>query len=599
MDIIDKVEISYFRSLYRVSIEDPNDINVYTGSNDVGKSNILKALNLFFNSNTEWNENLHFYKDINKERLQEIRETIKSKQVIWIAVTFRRPSNYDGSLPETFRVRKTWQKDGTVTEKSDLETKSKNGLLPSSLKVARQYKSIFMDKVNYEYVPAIRSIDYYRYILSKLQTGILRSEADEPRFDSLIGEVREYINDEVENLKDEFKNISGIRSSIDPPNDIESLFKSFGVQTVSSNGHEIPLLQRGDGIQSQYIVSVLRHISSLGNTFDIWGIEEPENSLEYSRVKEFCEKLGRYKNEAQVMVTTHSPNITSMDKEFINHYRVQKNRDMVSDISEVEGEAEELKGDLGIEKMMSDIYEDYKKDMSNLERIKSERNRLSKELARDILIVEGKTDKKILQTAYQKLYSRKPDFEIRKSNMYPESSENTFGGAEAVRRIIEGVHPDRNSKIIAIFDRDSKGIDKFERLNQFDSLSPETEVKVHISENAYALLLPSPPNRPEFSEAENLPIELLFEDDVLQIRDDNGEGLDWKEEGLNLRTDSGKAIDTESILDKDQIHESKYKRISGNKKAFASNIVPNLPTEKFKNFIPLFLRIDAIQSENF
>ena len=248
MDIIDKIEISYFRSLYRVSIDNPNDINVYTGSNDVGKSNVLKALNLFFNSNTEWNEELHFYKDINKERLQEIRETIKSKQVIWIAVTFKRPSNYNGSLPETFRVRKTWQKDGTVTEKNDLETKFKNGLLPSSLKVARQYKSIFMRKVNYEYVPAIRSIDYYRYILSKLQSRILESESDESRFDSLIGEVREYINDEIGNLKKEFQNISGIRSSIDPPNDIESLFKSFGVQTTSSGGHEVPLLQRGDGI---------------------------------------------------------------------------------------------------------------------------------------------------------------------------------------------------------------------------------------------------------------------------------------------------------------------------------------------------------------
>lgn len=599
MDIIDKIEISYFRSLYRVSIDNPNDINVYTGSNDVGKSNVLKALNLFFNSHTEWNESLNFYKDINKERLQEIRETIKSKQVIWIAVTFKRPSNYNGSLPETFRVRKTWQKDGTVTEKNDLETKFKNGLLPSSLKVARQYKSIFMRKVNYEYVPAIRSIDYYSYILSKLQSRILESESDESRFDSLIGEVREYINDEIGNLKKEFQNISGIRSSIDPPNDIKSLFKSFGVQTTSSSGHEVPLLQRGDGIQSQYIVSVLRHISSLGDTFDIWGIEEPENSLEYSRAKEFCEKLDRYKNEAQVMITTHSPAIAFLDEDFINHYRVQKKKDMVSNISEVEGEEEKIKGDLGIEKMMSDIYEDYKKEMDNLERIKSERIRLSKELERDIIIVEGKTDKKILQIAYQKLYSREPEFEIRKSNMYPESSENTFGGAEAVRRIIEGVHPDRNSKVIAIFDRDSKGIDKFERLNQFDPLSSETEVKVHISESAYALLLPSPPNRPEFSDAKNLPIELMFEDDVLQIRDANGDGLYWKEEGLSIKTDSGKAIDAESFLDKNKIHKSKYKKIAGNKTAFAFNIVPSLPKEKFKNFIPLFLRIDAIQSDDF
>ena len=47
--MIEKIEIQYFRSIYRTIITGVEDINVITGKNDVGKSNILRALNLFFN----------------------------------------------------------------------------------------------------------------------------------------------------------------------------------------------------------------------------------------------------------------------------------------------------------------------------------------------------------------------------------------------------------------------------------------------------------------------------------------------------------------------------------------------------------------------
>jgi AAA15 family ATPase/GTPase len=56
MDIIDKIEIRHFRSFDggtgqpRVLIQDLGDLNVFSGANDSGKSNVLRALNLFFNN---------------------------------------------------------------------------------------------------------------------------------------------------------------------------------------------------------------------------------------------------------------------------------------------------------------------------------------------------------------------------------------------------------------------------------------------------------------------------------------------------------------------------------------------------------------------
>jgi len=50
MRIIDKVEINYFRSIYSGSMNQLKDMNVLVGGNDQGKSNVLRALNLFFHN---------------------------------------------------------------------------------------------------------------------------------------------------------------------------------------------------------------------------------------------------------------------------------------------------------------------------------------------------------------------------------------------------------------------------------------------------------------------------------------------------------------------------------------------------------------------
>ena len=55
MRVIEGIQIRYFRSVYNVILSNCKDINVITGKNDVGKSNILKALNLFFCQQTDYN----------------------------------------------------------------------------------------------------------------------------------------------------------------------------------------------------------------------------------------------------------------------------------------------------------------------------------------------------------------------------------------------------------------------------------------------------------------------------------------------------------------------------------------------------------------
>ena len=118
--MIEKIEIQYFRSIYRASITDVKRLNVFAGKNDVGKSNVLRALNLFFNNCVIEDGDFEFYQNYNLKRLEEVRkESVKGKQFIQIKVTFRRGKQYEKSLPETFTVAKKWNRDDLQPQISD------------------------------------------------------------------------------------------------------------------------------------------------------------------------------------------------------------------------------------------------------------------------------------------------------------------------------------------------------------------------------------------------------------------------------------------------------------------------------------------------
>ena len=97
--MIERIEIQYFRSIYKVLISKTQRLNVFTGKNDVGKSNVLKALNLFFNNCVQSDGDYTFENNYNFKRLEEVRkDTIKGKQFIQIKITFRRGKQYEKTL---------------------------------------------------------------------------------------------------------------------------------------------------------------------------------------------------------------------------------------------------------------------------------------------------------------------------------------------------------------------------------------------------------------------------------------------------------------------------------------------------------------------
>lgn len=269
MKIIRTIEIKYFRSVYTTKLKTCAELNVISGRNDVGKSNILRALNLFFNGQTEWETPITFKNDFSIQRLDQVRkESVKGKQFIQVGIEFIRPTNYKGSLPERFMVKRTWHRDQQQYSQSDnLTALERQGKCPSSLASAQMMLPKFLNRIHFEYVPAVKDRAFHNHLLSRLQSSLLGVSLEEGNpITNLVENLAEHISGQVTSLNDDFSRATGLGTFILPPQEIASLFQSFQV-AVPSGDDQVPLALRGDGMQARYIPSVLHYIAQNSPSF--------------------------------------------------------------------------------------------------------------------------------------------------------------------------------------------------------------------------------------------------------------------------------------------------------------------------------------------
>ena len=86
---IKSISITNFRSIKYIKINVKNN-NIFVGLNDVGKSNLLKALNLFFNGETDYQNKFSFEDDFTYLFPKKSHHTKEIK----ISILFNIPSSY-------------------------------------------------------------------------------------------------------------------------------------------------------------------------------------------------------------------------------------------------------------------------------------------------------------------------------------------------------------------------------------------------------------------------------------------------------------------------------------------------------------------------
>lgn len=605
MKIINKIIIKYFRSIYTASVSECLELNVISGRNDCGKSNTLRALNLFFNGQTDWERTISFYEDFSIQRLDSVRkESVKGRQFISIEIEFSRPTSYAASLPATFSVTRTWHRESTqYEERNNLESTILKNKLPSKINTAKRALQKFLNRIQYEYVPAIKDRPYILNLIARLQKNMLAIEGQNVvNLNEIVSRMSEIMKTQVSELNAEFKNATGLSTSFKEPAELSSLFQAFNVVTDSNTDQAILLRARGDGIQARYLSSVLHTLASQSNHFFIWGFEEPENSLEMG----VCEKLAIefsnvYAKKSQIFVTTHSPAFIALNHPHVARFRAFQEDDRTQlinlrDSGRGSQHMSSLEQELGMLKIQERVHEMYAGQIAEFHALQKLKESIQLELEQSLLplvLVEGKSDKKIIDIAWSKLSNEIMPFRVRVAD--PAGNDGT-AGAGMLAKTIESVHLDDGRKCIAVFDQDSEGIKCFKSLSKNFKIDNgiSNNVKKHVNNLSYVMLLPAPPYRSKYAEVENHMIEYMFEDEVLG-RKKNNKGLVFIMEPL-IVTCRGKVVDVVNVpkWDLNEFENLEYRKITSGKDVFSEEIVPGLERECFNGFIQFFSSIKKI-----
>lgn len=307
--IIKKIHIAHFRSIVNETIE-LDDFNIFVGKNDVGKSNVLKALDMFFNYTPEkykFRDNYSLVYNLPRNKAEEII----------IELTIELPDRFVDSGEVVWT--KIWRESGLHQDKFNREFKPYSRSL------------VFLKRIQYEYVPAVKSREYFRDLLAKLYRVMLdSSNSNLLTANATYTNVLKQMTIELTNIIKENLHIS---SYLQMPTDMEILFRDLLIQTKVANT-EIPLVFRGDGIQARHIPSILKFIynktiidapknSVRGIT--IWGYEEPENGVELKACYELAQEFFGYSSEIQLLITTHSPAFYSLKDKVLLYYVKKEN----------------------------------------------------------------------------------------------------------------------------------------------------------------------------------------------------------------------------------------------------------------------------------
>lgn len=510
---INSIRIRYFRSIYDVKFKEISDtLTIFTGKNDVGKSNVLRALNLFFNNETDVYEEIAFERDFSQIRKKELRERIKTTQLIKIDIEFKSPSGYK-SLPSTFTASRTFDRNNKGSDYSY----SSNIKGKKATAAARR----FLNSIQFTYIPAIKDNDTFIQLLQSLKAHLPPlGKEDLDRFNSRL---ESYGNE----LKEDFKAKLSLKPILSLPSTARELFSTLDF-SIQDELLTTSLAQRGDGIRCRFIPSIMNYITQNSLNRHIWAIEEPENSLEFSKALELAQTLEKeYSNKAQIFVTSHSPAFVGsiepeshkiiyyLEKEDGGKLSQEKiDRNLLQDEQKLE-----LSQKLGYISLQKDLAECLHKKITQTEQTLKEIKELKENISNTsksyILCVEGETDKIILENAWNKLHPTQP---------MPFFIHICYADTQ-IKSLLDRINLDSfiGKTFIGLWDFDSA-------YNQWNGLSKgwkkmQEDISLGLlnkkaASPLYALLIPVPSYRTDYASkvlgAESaLSIELLFKDRLL------------------------------------------------------------------------------------
>jgi len=316
MRIIEKIEIKHFRSFlgtpkpYQTEASRLTHLNVFSGANDSGKSNVLRALNLFFND--EIASGIAF--DFNRDFF--IGKKDAGHKVIEIAISFdlSEDKKRDKFLPEKFKISKFYDRNGFRNYTYSFPLKAKEVRIDSRAEQNAHVADLFLPanptevernnaakrewnyrvkfagflnkSVSFEYVPAIRDRHFFSHLFGRVISQIKhnedkKNEAHQKEKQKII-EWRKTVKNKSES-KDFLNNLSSetwrSQRIIDIDNEkIKSRLNAAIISLESEiNEYSMGLIKSVDFISSEFKIG--QNLRSFFEGFDIGTGDEKTVSL--------------------------------------------------------------------------------------------------------------------------------------------------------------------------------------------------------------------------------------------------------------------------------------------------------------------------------
>lgn len=320
MKVISKIRIEGFRSIKNSSdsLESLENFNAFVGLNNSGKSNILRALNVFFSGYTDLGAVMNFSNDYYRYDLHKKR----TRKNIQIAVTFLLPDNFKFPkklsdvktlLGKKFTITKRWDKSSNIPDYFLNNNEEKSSL------EQREQIDQFLALINFRYIPnRVLPIEIIKSEHQALKDVLIRRLGKEGKESSATFDVIQKVSDRLirnlaERLNKMSKGVNRVRLST-PKNWADMVF-AFGYK-LGDGQVELEDSSQGSGIQSLLMLETLYlidkdYFQQFGwRQAAIWAIEEPESSLHSSMEAQVAAFLNTISNDKlsrlQIFSTTHS-----------------------------------------------------------------------------------------------------------------------------------------------------------------------------------------------------------------------------------------------------------------------------------------------------
>lgn len=315
MNYIKRMTTEGLKKFEHFDIEFDKNINIIIGENESGKSTILEAINICLNQLYK-NTDKSIIKDllnINNVKKFEKDPSIENLPRIQIEIEF----NLDNSSKNNFLFYGMHNQD--ENEKYGIKY---------ACELNKEFEQEVFEFIKEKKIP----YEYYEMKWTTFQGAsfnVLKQPLNYLTIDNSITtqyNTYNYYNKSV--FKSKYNGNKMIKTKNDFRTNIEDIFnqlnlekisatQQFGIDTkkvileniISILDNDILLENKGKGMEN--LIKTQIALDKAKSKLDVVSIEEPENHLSYTNLRQMLKNIENYKKDKQIIITTHSNLIVS------------------------------------------------------------------------------------------------------------------------------------------------------------------------------------------------------------------------------------------------------------------------------------------------